>query len=263
MVKKTTKLVFSLKHVSTKDVINEHFGNNSTRLEVGDDKFIVSNVNLQKIENSENVSFPDILHETDKTGKKALYFFDSRKAKVKTWPVMIETTQKGCLPLYTTKPCRRCSDTYNTHPIGCPIKYNKNLNNKDDIRYQRIVKFLSDNNLPTDSNDFFETEYMFCTWPCLKSYIFDCMAKNPHSHKYKNSLSYMTLMYKKIHGITGVPPIIPSAGPLSILEKYGGHMTIEEYRSSFGILEYNETVNIRRPYMFSCSAYIEEIKVQN
>ena len=71
----------------------------------------------------------------------------------------------------------------------------------------------------------------------------------------------MMLMYKKIHGITGVLPVIPSAAPLGVLDTYGGHLSIEEYRAALGVLKYDETLNSRRPYMFSCSAYIEETRV--
>jgi len=73
-------------------------------------------------------------------------------------------------------------------------------------------------------------------------------------------------MHKKINSITGkslnLSLIIPCAHPLGALIDYGGHLTVEQYRESFGVLRYDETANIKRPIMFSSSPYIEEYAVK-
>jgi len=209
---------------------------------------------------SENNDFVSLLHEDDKIGKRSLNFLDSKKNKVKSWPVMIDLTQKGSLPLYTNKPCRYCHHSFSSHPIGCPVKYNSENLDKTDIKYKRSVDFFKRYNINNGSTDFFETEHLFCSWPCVKSYILNVLSSNPSSLKYMESLSYLTLMYKKVHGIKDKNVDIPAAPPIEVIESYGGHLTIDEYRKSFGIIDYNTTVNTRRPYMFSCSAYIEETK---
>lgn len=263
MVKRSVskKHTFTLEGVSVRDVINAHFGGITTTLSSPDSTPSSKpkpNANIEIISSSKPNT--DIAHENDTIGKRALYFFDSRKTRVKLWPVMVDATQNDALPLYTDKPCRNCHHGFVTHPIGCPVKYNKHLSDDVDVKKVRITKFLDSHNLPTDTNDFFETENLFCSWPCLKSYIFSCMARSPHSQKYKESLSYMSLMYKKIYGVK--IPAIECAPPIEVLLAYGGHMTIEEYRKSFGVLTYSHTINTRRPYMFSCSEYVEETKAR-
>lgn len=265
--KTEAKHILKLTDVSAKNVINLHYGDTTTLLKIDEDENSDTVQNVPKvqcvtIEDAKGITEVDILHENDKVGNRSLFFFDSKKRKVKLWPVMIDVTQNGGLPLYTNKPCRNCHHGFSTHPIGCPIRYNANVTDSNDEKCKRVIKFLEDHNLPSNTNDFFETEGMFCSWPCVKAYIFSCLSRNPHSHRYKNALSYMTLMFKKINGTKGVPDVIPSAGPINTIDVYGGHLTIDEYRASFGVLKYDETINIRRPYMFSCSQYIEEIKVK-
>ena len=204
----------------------------------------------------------DILHDHDKIGRRILNFLDSKKNKIKLWPVMIDITQKGNLPFYTDKPCRYCHHCFNTHPIGCPVRYNPDIIDKNSDEYKRVIDFLNKYNFNTESTDFFETEHLFCSWPCVKAYILNMLSTNSMSQKYTESLSYLTLMYKKVNDLKGDIYKIPVAPPIDILEAYGGHLTIDEYRSSFGTIDYKSTVNIRRPYMFSCSQYIEEVKVK-
>lgn len=283
ITKKQTRekqFIITLKSISAKELINTHFGGITTTIlsEIDDTDESLDTKPVQKqISKKDRVAIfgvkdkfkdIDILHENDKMSKRVQYFFDIKKNKVKVWPVMVDT-QKGSLPLYTNKPCRNCHHTYDTHPYGCPIRYNPHIpttvisnvhNSSSVVLRDRVIAFLIENNLPADTNDFFETEQMFCCLPCVKSYILSCLSNNSKAYKYKKSLSYLTLMYKKIYGITGIPSIIPRAGPIEILDTYGGHLTIEEYRASIGLLHYEHTPNIRRPYMYSSSDYIEETK---
>jgi len=241
--------------INVRDVINKHYSNGS------DDSITnVTKSNLVLINSVGEISLSDLLHEDNKIGIEPLFFFDSKKRRIKIWPIMIDQKQKT-LPLFTNKPCRFCHHSYNTHPIGCPIKYH-HLKETGSDDFKKINRFLKENNLSTETNDFFETEHMFCSWPCVKAYIFLCLSQNPHSHRYKNSLSYLSLMYKKIMGSV-TPPKIPTAGPIELIDTYGGHLTIEEYRLSFGILDYEMTINsncpsVFRPYMFPSSKQIEE-----
>ena len=63
-----------------------------------------------------------LLHDLDKIGKRALLFLDTKKQKIKAWPIMVDTANT-LLPLYTSRRCRNCHHSYSTHPIGCPLKY--------------------------------------------------------------------------------------------------------------------------------------------
>ena len=269
--------------ISTRDVINMHFGNITTSLLEKDSESSAKNHTYNttefikdttdgRFQNAADITMADILHEDDKMSDRIQYFFDTKKVRVKTWPVMMDNVQKGPLPLYTNKPCRWCHHAYETHPFGCPIKYNphissttvSNVHNTNSLALRdRVTSFLVENNLACDTNDFFETEHMFCSLPCVKSYILGCLSNNNKAYKYKKSLSYLTLLYKKMYDVLIIPSIIPKAGPIEVLEAYGGHLTIKEYRASFGLLNYEETSNVRRPYMFSSSDYIEETKIRS
>jgi len=188
--------------------------------------------------------------------KRCIYFLDQYKNKIRYWVNMIEYTQNGALPLYTTKPCWWCTNTFTTHPIGCPIEYHSKKEGETKERIQRYFKEL---NYPSEKIEFFVTIGLFCSFPCIKGYIYDQLSRGNKS-LYKNSLTLLSLLYEKIFGekIT-----IPTAScPRRVLKKYGGHFTPEEYRASFGKLEYTETANLRKPLMFSSSKYIQETQVR-
>lgn len=266
-------------NISAEDILGLHYGGVTTTL---DGEVASKKENTARSEHSRSdtqyieteLSSPrenNILHEHDKFSRRIHYFFDSKKIKVKVWPVMIDDTHHGIIPLYTNKPCRWCHKSYETHPFGCPIRYNPHVpinitsnvhtSNQVDLR-DRVISFLKENNLNSDTNDFFETEQMFCSLPCVKSYILSCLSNNNKSYKYHKSLSYLTLMYKKMYNTQIISSNIPRAHPIEVLRDYGGHLTIQEYRESFGMINYEETPNVRRPYMYSSSDYIEETKVK-
>lgn len=193
--------------------------------------------------------------------KKVLQFLDSKKNKIKLWPTMIDIVNDIILPFYTNKPCRYCHRNYNTIPLGCPIKYYPHALNNE-IKKKQIETFFNKNNFLSKSTDYFETEQMFCRLSCIKSYIYDCLSKNPMSQKYSNALSYLPLMFKKINDIDGIPQNIPLSPPIEILESYCGHLSIDAYHKSIETVQYEVTINVKRPIMFSASTYIEELSIK-
>lgn len=246
------------------NIVSLHFGNIST--------YLVDNHKASKIlVNSPIYTKSDIYHENDAFAKRILFFFDTKKEKVKLWPVMVDSNKESVLPLYTKYPCRNCHHSFDGHPIGCPIHYhphtqmhtlsNVHTSHKVQIRDQ-IVSFLEKNNLTVETNDFFETEKSFCSFPCVKSYILECLSNNSKAYRYQKSLSYLTLLYKKLYDVNILSLDIPIAPPIDILDTYGGHLTINEYRETFGVLKYTDNHNIKRPYMFSSTGFVEEIKLK-
>jgi hypothetical protein len=184
--------------------------------------------------------------------KRIMYFLDVHKAQVKYWITMIDLSSNGALPTFTKKPCWWCRNSFNTRPLGCPLRYHPHK--KVGIDKDRIEGKLKQANLPTDTNDFFETDGIFCSFPCCKAYILS----NLRVSKYKNSSSLLTLMYAIFFGEI---IRIPRAHPWKALKEWGGYMTIKEFRSSFGKLVLTETANMRRPLLYSSSCYIAEKKV--
>lgn len=195
----------------------------------------------------------DVKETEEKESKKVYYFLDPRKIKLKYVGIMLDVTSNGSLPVTTTRPCWWCRSSFKTTPIGCPLVYHSQKHSGIDKQY--IEEKFKLANFPTDTNDFFETEGIFCSFPCCKSYILD-----QESIKYKNSLSLLSMMYIIFYGENKEP--IVCAPSWKMLIDYGGSLTPEEFRKTFGKLSYVETVNLRRPYLFCSSQYIEEKKVR-
>jgi len=240
-----------LTSLSYKDIVSEHFSAATTKVSGFNnlvDNFQKENNCVEIIEKKKQSN-----NET-----KVEYFFDSKKIKIKLWPIMMDHTTDNVLSLFTNKPCRNCHHQYETHPIGCPVSYFPHDPSPENPKRIKIESFLKENNFPMDKTDFFETEFMFCSFPCIKSYIMSFLSKNPQSYKYTNSLSYMYLLYKKIFNVTGNEILIPSANPIEALACYGGHLKIDEYRDCIGVLKFDHTIATKRPFMFTTSSYLEE-----
>lgn len=206
---------------------------------------------------NEDVRIMDLLHEKSKKSKRSIMFLDPHKAQVKFWGIMIDMTDNGPLPRYSSKPCWWCRNKFSYHPLGCPVRYNNHKNKGLDK--ERIEERIAELNISLENgNDFFETEGIFCTFPCVKAYILDQISKTK-SPKYKKSLTLLTLLYLKL---VGNVTTIPTAGSWKLTTDWGGHMTPNEFRSSTGLLEYTETVNTRRPYMFCSSTLVREKRVK-
>jgi hypothetical protein len=174
---------------------------------------------------------------------------ESTKIRIKLWLNM--ASNGGPLSAFTTKPCWWCRHSFSSSPVGCPLFYYPHDSPGLDIIRQ---KFAEMNYSLEHGCDYFDCEGNFCSFSCVKSYILDEMAKSK-SDRYANALTLLSLLYFKIHG--RVKSISP-APTWKVIDQYGGHASIEEYRSTFDVLEYNETVNYYRPWMFLTSQYIQE-----
>lgn len=173
----------------------------------------------------DDVSMVDILHEKS---KRAYYFLDARKTQIKVWPNMVDATLAGSLPVSTTKLCWWDRHPFQNKPLGCPLRY-----------------------IPGKEKDTYETEGYFCGFPCCKAYIINQRAEI----KYKESLALLSMMFMSFYGKLDYIPIAPT---WKVLKDYGGHLTIQEYKSAIGRLEYEETVNFKRSQLVCSSQYIQE-----
>jgi hypothetical protein len=207
----------------------------------------------------DDVPISELMHEKS---KRAYYFLDARKIQTKFWMNCISAETGGPMPVSTTKPCWWCRTTFTTRPIGCPLLYSVATG----IEKERFEKHLTLNNwsnrLRTDEegegregldhrhqNDFFEVEGVFCSFCCCKSYVLD-QRSNP---KYKESLALLGQLFQFYHGVA---PDFPRAPSWKLLKEFGGHLTVKEFRATFGKIEYTETTNACRPYMFCSAQYV-------
>lgn len=175
-------------------------------------------------------------------------FRDLNKSRVRHLTSMVDVLSQKYLPICTDKPCWWCGYTFDSCPIGLPIRYYPNTTKPNEIH-----TFLKTRNLPIYPNEYFETEGVFCSFPCCKAYILD----KRFITKYKNSLTLLTLLYTKLYGKTEV---IPKAPSWQLLELWSGSLTIEQFRKSFEHTAYHETPNIKRPFMFTVGNVFEEVK---
>lgn len=191
------------------------------------------------------ITFEDVMKYRKKTLQRSVTIFGCNKEKMVLWPVMYN--KSGVLPTNTDMPCYYCHHKYNTRPLGCPIAHKKVKTIPDDKKQK---KFFKKNNIK-EGDHIFETESMFCSWNCMKSYIMNRLSVQPFSSRYANSLSYMSLMSK----IIGNEEINKSSD-ISLLKTYGGDQTIDEWRK--GLKTYKVTPNRERSHLFTSSVYILE-----
>lgn len=120
------------------------------------------------------------------------------------------------------KSCWNCSEIFNKTPIGLPIHINKD----GTIR----------------------TRGIFCSFPCILRYIRD----RKTVLLYKPNILYM---FKILTDGNTVPKEAP---PLCALQKFGGKLSIEEYRGNV-----DKIYNYIQYPMYIVKDYIHEVEISN
>lgn len=176
-------------------------------------------------------------------------FTDVKKNHVVMYGNMIETCNRGPMPYSTTKPCWNCRHPFNSRPLGIPLRYVK-LSKADEEKFKQ---FLIDHNFSSDTSGdgYFEVEGIVCSWECMKNFICERSCES----RYKDSANLMALMYTMF---TSMPLNIQRAGTWRALKEWGGHQTIDEFRESFQNVVFVDTINFKRPMMYTTSRMYEE-----
>ena len=162
---------------------------------------------------------------------------------------MYDVQRSIVMPLATEIPCWWCRHEFTTPPLGAPIQYHPSCSNST----LTVKKYFKELNIPSDATDFFETVGIFCMEPCIKAYIIS----QPFNDRFKNALTLLTLLHSKITR-TETCTHIPKAPDWRLLERYGGHLSIDEFRGSYPRFTYRMTVNMKRPFMFPTGTYYEQ-----
>ena len=179
----------------------------------------------------------------------SITFYDSYKSEVKYNQILKDVN--GIYPPYTRKPCWWCRHPFQTSPLGCPLKFIPQPD--EELKAERLNSYFETYNIKNDGDGVFEAEGIFCSFPCLKSYILSEISITCSS-VYKESLTLLSLLYKFYYGKNA---IIPVAGDWRIIQPFGPK-TIEEFRKQATTHNFTRTLNVRRPYLFSSQFYIEE-----
>jgi hypothetical protein len=162
--------------------------------------------------------------------------------------------------------CFWCRNPFDTHPIGCPVRYIANriekryhsqitrdiytikeniTHKKREIILQNIEKEKQERKEPLNSEneetkeqigvklaEIYETDGVFCSFNCCQAWILD----NKTNPLYSLSTMLLAKMYNSIMGTKNAS--IPPAPHWRILKQYGGHLNILKFREGFNKVDY-------------------------
>jgi hypothetical protein len=123
-----------------------------------------------------------------------------------------DTDGKKIIPKKTKTCCLNCGYSISNLPVYLINYYYDNI----------FIKMGDENNI------------LFCSFNCANSYNIKLNDENIMKRYGLLVKLYYEINKKNINSITDI--IINEAGPIEILEKYGGTMTIDDYRTNFKIL---------------------------
>ena len=111
--------------------------------------------------------------------------------------------------------------------------YNHEFKNREIHCYW--CSYLAENIIPipyhySPTTKLFKVFGYFCSFNCAKAHI---LKESRHYDRSSQSLSLLNLLYKKITNHSIIEKPIKTAPPKESLIRYGGHLTIEEFRKNF------------------------------
>lgn len=248
MASKREKRMFILKNLDT----------HSIKIKYG--LLIVSN--LQK-ETKEDASKTTKISDVITLEEYGVSFLDENKKEMKCVATMIDCFSKKKLPDHTDLKCFWCRHSFQSCPIGCPVKYVNPMIEKSYIsqitkdRYymrenitknklssidmeEKAEKNDADLHVKLVNKEYYLTDGIFCSFNCNLSFI---LSKYYDSY-YKDSYALLHSLYEEYIGKKMKECKIFPAPDWRLLKDYGGHLTIEDYRRSFNHVEYNEIFSI-------------------
>jgi hypothetical protein len=193
-------------------------------------------------------------------------FMDESKKDHQCVVTMKSLITKGDLPEKTPLHCFWCRHGFTFRPIGCPIdftpkritkKYHSEITKdvyvlRENVTASQLFQITSEQQkngkydmeceYNVQDRDYYLMDGMFCSFNCCLAFIRD----NITCPLYIYSEHYLTKIYYDIFGEHS-KPLLP-APSWRLLEEYGGHMTIEEYRKNFYKIDYLDIDNMVIPF---------------
>lgn len=138
----------------------------------------------------------------------------------------------------TRSDCWWCTFSFDTPPIGCPVRYvhakaRRSYTSEINKEHHTIYGELPSSDIKEDdktklvSPGYYETIGAFCSFNCCQAYI----DTRKHDALYDDSFILLRRLYRDIVGKT--PQNLIPAPHWSLLTKFGGNMSLEEFRNSF------------------------------
>ena len=153
-----------------------------------------------------------------------------------------------CFESSKTYKCFWCDLEIINKPLGCPIKQVANFTRITTSNKHNLV-------IPKENTKEFLTEKVFCSFNCVKAFI----NSKKHDDYYSDSARLLALMYSLVKEVS--KPIVINPSPCkSVMTTYGGNITPQQYRQSFGTKIFKEAGKI---IMNPISNLFEEINDAN
>lgn len=222
-------------------------------------KFTIKNIDYESIELKYNIVKSNIpnnnsvprqitklseLSNNTKSKNTNISFLDDSKKLIDCSITIIDFNKDNNDNHYN---CFWCRNPFETLPLGCPIKYIPNscikqyvseiskemYKIKENITDKKLDKLKNNNEniVIEDNKGYYETDGIFCSFNCCKSYILE----NKHNPLYNISEMLLTNIH---HTITKQISEILPAPHWRKLKQYGGDMSIEDFRNSFNKARY-------------------------
>lgn len=228
--RKSSKYVFTLKNVNTEKV---------------DQKYsitLTSNISSDNIPDNNITKLSEL--NTENSIPETVSFLDETK-KIHHCTISMIDFRTKAETITSRHNCYWCRHPFDNIPIGCPISYvssqsvksyfseiSKDMYTiKEDITVSRR-KSMNDPRVSINVREYYETDGVFCSFNCCKSFILD----NKHDNMYNNSLNLLMKMYNEMLDTTTA--VIDAAPHWRTLTNYGGHLSITEFRSCFNKTDY-------------------------
>lgn len=219
--------------------------------------FSLKNVNISKINQKYNLESENSSNFDDKNITKTTKIADLNQDKINESISFLDESKRihKCHIVYidyNTKQdisnnkylCFWCRYSFDTKPIGCPIRYiskqavktyyshisRDTYTIKDNISKDRET--TSEEITITDGN-YYESDGAFCSFNCVMAFIND----NKHKSLYRLSKQLLLKIYNEICN-TKCETIIPSPD-WRLLEDYGGILSISKFREGMSKLDYD------------------------
>jgi hypothetical protein len=208
---------------------------------------IISNIEKEANVNENKTDITDIL---DKSEEVCVSFVDEKNDKCLI--TMLDWINKDKFPLKTDKLCFWCKHSFQTKPIGCPIKFINNRIEKSYISHITKDKYFMKENLTKNKllhvlgikqeyieikpieTEYYLTDGIFCSFNCIIAFI----DENSHDFLYNESKMLTFNMYKDT--LNKETKKIKPAPHWRLLKSFGGSLSIEEFRNCFNLYEYEE-----------------------
>ena len=205
---------------------------------------IVSNIDKNQFVQEKKTDIKEIL---DKKEDVIVSFIDDKNDNCL---ITMLDLLNGPLPLKTDISCFWCKHSFQTRPLGCPVKF---INNRIEKSYtSQITKdkyFMKENitktklqkisdqvliDIKLSENEHYLTDGVFCSFNCIIAFIED----NSHDFFYSESKTLTYSIYKEYMNKTLTK--IKKAPHWRLLQNFGGPLTIEMFRETFNKVEYEE-----------------------